>query len=58
MSILAMAEAHVENVKQKIIELQAQKNMIDTEILKLSNYLKDCQTELSKEVTRDSVVSE
>jgi len=58
MSILAMAEAHVENVKQKIIELQAQKNMIDTEIVKLSNYLKDCHTELSKEVTRDNVVSE
>jgi hypothetical protein len=58
MSILAMAEAHVENVKQKIIELQAQKNMIDTEMVKLSNYLKDCQTELSKEVTRDNVVSE
>jgi len=58
MSILAMAEAHVENVKQKIIELQAQKNMIDTEIVKLSNYLKDCQTELSREVTMDNVVSE
>lgn len=55
MSILAMAEAHVENVKQKIIELQTQKSMIESEILKLSNYLKDCQNEISKEVTKDDV---
>lgn len=58
MSLVEMAEAHIENVKQRIVELGVQKDAISSEILKLSKYLENCQAELSKEVAKvDSSVS-
>lgn len=46
--ILQMAEAHLQTVQKAIIDLQNQKNSIDQEIAKLTEYLKKGVDELNK----------
>ena len=48
MKIVEMAEAHLQTVAKAIIDLQNQKNMIDQEIKKLSDYLQAGKEELVK----------
>lgn len=39
--IIDMAKAHLQNVANKIQELNSQKNLLDSEIDKLTKYLND-----------------
>jgi hypothetical protein len=48
MKIVEMAEAHLQTVAKAIADLQNQKNMIDQEIKKLSDYLQAGKEELVK----------
>lgn len=47
-TILQMAEAHLQTVQKAINDLQNQKNSIDQEISKLTDYLKRGVEELNK----------
>jgi hypothetical protein len=48
MKIIEMAEAHLQTVAKAIVDLQNQKNIIDQEIKKLSDYLQAGKEELDK----------
>jgi|LakMenEpi03Aug12_release.lakeMendotaPanAssembly.Ray.scaffolds.fasta_scaffold3429472_1 hypothetical protein len=48
MKIIEMAEAHLQTVAKAIVDLQNQKNIIDQEIKKLSDYLQAGKEELVK----------
>lgn len=44
-----MAEAHLKNVQQQLVELQNQKGRIEVDIQKLSDYLQQGVAELNSE---------
>ncbi|NBO99260.1 MAG: hypothetical protein EBU90_03915 [Proteobacteria bacterium] len=48
MKIAEMAEAHLQTVAKAIVDLQNQKNILEQEIKKLSDYLQAGKEELAK----------
>lgn len=54
MTVLEMAEAHLNTVAKAIVDLQNQKNAIEQEINKLNEYLQIGRDELTK--ARSNVV--
>lgn len=56
-TILQMAEAHLQTVQKAINDLQNQKNSIDQEISKLTDYLKRGVEELNKNKPEQENVS-
>ena len=58
MSILEMAKAHLNSVQKAIVDLENQKNNIDQEINKLTEYLKQGMKELDNDVKNAEVVEE
>lgn len=48
MTVLEMAEAHLQTVAKAIVDLQNQKNAIDQEINKLNEYLRLGREEVNK----------
>jgi prefoldin subunit 5 len=52
MFILDMAKAHVQNVKQRLDELNTQKKNLEEEINKLYVYVQQCIEEINKEENR------
>jgi hypothetical protein len=60
MSVEEMAKAHLGTVEQAIVELNNQKQTIDDEILKLTDYLKKGNALLSERInsTSTAIVSD
>lgn len=48
MKVTEMAEAHLQTVAKAIVDLQNQKNILEQEIKKLSDYLQAGKEELAK----------
>jgi len=51
-----MAEAHLKNVQQQLVELQNQKSRIEIDIQKLSDYLQQGVAELNSEADESADV--
>lgn len=54
-TVKEMAQAHLVTVQRTIQELQQQKNNIDQEVEKLTQYLTESADELEKETNTSSV---
>ena len=60
MSVEEMAQAHLETIKKAIVELQNQKQAIEQEILRLTDYLKQGDALIQERVnlTSTAIVSD
>lgn len=58
MSILEMAKAHMGSVQKAIVDLQNQKQNIEQEIQKLTEYLSQGLKEINQETSHVEVVEE
>lgn len=55
--IVDMAKAHLQNVANKIQELEGQKKIVESEIDKLKTYLNDGITKIEAVVTKQETVN-
>tara|TARA_R100000152_G_C6775833_1_gene204520 strand:- start:1494 stop:1709 length:216 start_codon:yes stop_codon:yes gene_type:complete len=57
MSVEEMAQAHLETVQKAIVELQNQKQAIDNEILKLTDYLEKGHALINERINSTSTAT-